>query len=307
MATAHSVEFVLPLLVAATSHSIEFMLALLVAGVIIGVVAVLGGIGGGVIFTPLMMGFTSVDSFIIRATGLIIAMMTGLVASRRFLGRGLANIRLVLFAAVPYAGFAVIGAKLADYMNDTMGEDGEAIIRVCLGVLVLGIATLLLFGGKRVQYPEVKKTDGLSERLGLSMSYYEESLERVVNYKVNRAPVGIFLFCGVGLVSGLFGLGAGWAMVPTLNLVMLIPLKVAAASSSVLISIGDTAAAWQYMKEGAIFPSFIVPCLLGIMLGAFIGAKIMIKVSAGFIRWIIIAVMFGSGFKLLVDGISRFS
>jgi len=252
-----------------------------------------------------MMGFTGVDSYIIRATGLVIAMATGLVASRRFLGRGLANIRIVLLAAVPYAGFAVIGALLAGYMKDTMGETGEAAIRLCLGVLVLGIALLLVFGGKRVQYPEVKNSDGLSERLGLAMSYYEESLDDVVNYKVNRAPIGVLLFCGVGLVSGLFGLGAGWAMVPTLNLVMLIPLKVAAASSSVLISIGDTAAAWQYMKDGAIFPPFIVPCLLGIMLGAFIGSRIMVRVSAGFIRYIIIAVMFGSGVKLLIDGITK--
>jgi len=274
------------------------------AGLVIGVVAVLGGIGGGVIFTPLMMGFTNVDSYIIRATGLVIAMATGLVAAKRFLGTGLANMKIVLLAAVPYAGFAVIGALMAGYMKDTMGESGEAVIRVCLGVLVLAIALLLIFGGKRVQYPEAKESDGLSERLGLSMSYYEESLEAVVHYKVNRTPVGVLLFCGVGFISGLFGLGAGWAMVPTLNLVMLIPLKVAAASSSVLISVGDTAAAWQYMRGGAIFPPFIVPCLLGIMVGAFIGARIMVKVSAGFIRYIIIAVMFGSGVKLLVDGIT---
>jgi uncharacterized membrane protein YfcA len=128
----------------------------------------------------------------------------------------------------------------------------------------------------------------------------------VVNYKVKRAPVGILLFCGVGLVSGLFGVGAGWAMVPVYNLVMLTPLKVAAASSKVLIALGDSGAIWPYMTSGGIFPLFVVPCMIGLVIGTIIGARIMLKVKAGFIRWLVIAVMFASGVKLIIDGLDRF-
>ena len=38
----------------------------------IALVAVIGGIGGGVLFTPFMLAFTPVDSLIVRATGLIL-------------------------------------------------------------------------------------------------------------------------------------------------------------------------------------------------------------------------------------------
>jgi len=151
----------------------------------------------------------------------------------------------------------------------------------------------------------VQKVDSFTERLRLAMAYWEESLGKVVDYRVSRAPVGILLFCGVGFISGVFGLGAGWAVVPGLNMIMLAPLKVAAASSSVLISVGDTAAVWQYIKGGAIFAPFVVPCLIGIMVGAFIGARIMVKAKAGFVRWIVIGVMFGSGIKLVIDGAIR--
>jgi len=285
--------------------SIEFFFILLGVSIIIGIVAVLGGVGGGVVFTPLMMGFTTIDSFIIRATGLLVAMAGSLVAARPFLNRGLANMRLLLLAAVPYAIFAVIGALLAGYVKETAGDTGEAIIRLSLGILVIGIAALILFGGRKVEYPEVKNVDGITERLALATSYYEQSLDKVVNYKVARAPVGILLFCFVGLVSGLFGLGAGWAMVPALNLVMLAPLKVAAASSKVLIGIGDTAAIWPYMLDGGIFVLFAVPCVIGLVIGTIIGAKIMLRIKAGFVRWLIIAIMFGSGVKLVLDGIDR--
>lgn len=285
--------------------AVEFFFVFLAISIVIGIIAVLGGVGGGVVFTPLMMGFTSIDSFIIRGTGLLVAMAGSLVAARPFLNRGLANMRLLLMAAVPYAIFAVIGAMLAGYVERTAGETGDAIIRLALGCLVIGIAGLILFGGRKVEYPDIKNVDSITQRLALATSYYEESLAKVVHYKVARAPVGILLFCFVGLISGLFGLGAGWAMVPALNLVMLAPLKVAAASSKVLIGIGDTAAIWPYIMDGAVFALFAVPCVIGLVIGTIIGAKIMLKIKAGFVRWLIIAVMFGAGVKLVMDGIDK--
>lgn len=284
-------------------NPVVFIGAFFVISVIIGIVAVLAGVGGGVIFTPVMMGFTNIDSFIIRATGLTVAMAGALVAARPFLRRGLANIKLILFTAVPYTVFAVIGALLAGYVKATMGEFGEGLIRTALGSLVIFIALIFIFAGKRIEYPEVKNVDSFTERLGLAMAYWEESLGRVVEYKVTRAWVGVLCFCGVGLISGLFGLGAGWAMVPVFNLVMLAPLKVSAASSKVLIGIGDTAAVWPYITAGGIIPVFTIPCVIGLILGTIIGAKIMLRVKAGFVRWLIIAIMFLSGIRLIQKGL----
>lgn len=285
-------------------NPVEFVLVFFVVCLIIGIIAPLGGVGGGVIFTPLMMGFTPINSFIIRATGLLVAMFGSLRLARPYLRRGVANMRLLLFAGVPYSISAVAGALLAGYIEARAGASGEGLIRLILGALVIAISALILFGGKRVEYPEVKKVDGLTSKLSLGMAYWEASLNKVMEYKVCRAPVGIFLFCGVGLVSGLFGMGAGWATVPVLNLVMLAPLKVAATSSSVLIGIGDTAAVWPYMMGGGIFPLLAVPCTLGMVVGATIGSRIMLKIKPGFVRWVIIAAMCGSGIKLLIDGLT---
>jgi uncharacterized membrane protein YfcA len=284
---------------------IAFVLVLLFVCLVIGIVAPLGGVGGGVIFTPLMMGFTPIDSFIIRATGLFIAMAGSLLMARPYLHRGVANIKLLFFAGVPYSVSAAAGALMAGYVEATAGESGEALIRLVLGILVISIALLVLFGGKRVEYPEIKKVDGFSRRLSMGMSYWEASLDKIVNYQITRAPVGILLFCGVGLISGLFGMGAGWATVPVFNLVMLVPLKVAATSSSVLIGIGDTAAVWPYLIKGGIFPLFAVPCVTGMVLGSSIGSRIMLKARPSFVRWVIIVAMFGSGIKLIIDGVSR--
>jgi uncharacterized membrane protein YfcA len=283
---------------------LHFALILLIVCIVIGIVAPLGGVGGGVIFTPLMMGFTPINSFIIRATGLLVAMFGSLRLSRPYLRRGVANIRLLLLAGVPYSISAVSGAMLAGFVQARAGESGEAIIRLALGLLVIGVSMMVLFGGKSIEYPEVKKVDGFTKKLSLGLSYWEASLNKIVKYEVRRAPVGILLFCGVGLVSGLFGMGAGWATVPVFNLVMLAPLKVAATSSSVLIGIGDTGAVWSYLKAGGIFPLVAIPCVIGMVVGATIGSQIMLKIRPSFVRWVIIVAMVGSGVKLIIDGLS---
>lgn len=287
-------------------NPIFFAIALFLVTLLIGIIAVLGGTGGGVLFTPIMMGFTPINSYIIRATGLFVALAGSLIAARPFLRKGLANIKLLLFAAVPYTIFAIIGALLAGYIQNTMGDTGNAMVSMALGCLVVLISLFIIVGGRKVEYPEVKKTDSLSERLALGGAYWEKSLSKVINYKIARAPVGILLFCLVGAMSGLFGLGAGWAMVPVLNLAMFAPLKIAAASSKVLIGIGDTGAIWPYLTNGGVFPIFLVPSLVGVVVGTAIGAKLMPFVKASLIRWIIIFVLFAAGGKLVFDGLRTF-
>ena len=283
-----------------------FAIALFLVTVVIGIIAVLGGTGGGVLFTPIMMGFTPINSYIVRATGLFVALAGSLIAARPFLRKGLANTKLLLFAAVPYAIFAIIGALLAGYIQETMGATGNAVVSLALGCLVVIIGLLIIIGGKKVEYPEIKKTDSLSERLALGGVYWEKSLSKVISYKIARAPVGILLFCLVGVISGLFGVGAGWAMVPVLNLAMFAPLKIAAASSKVIIGIGDSGAIWPYLMNGGVFPLFLIPSIVGVVVGTAVGAKLMPIVKASLIRWLVILVLFAAGGKLVYDGLRIF-
>ena len=281
-----------------------FFVLTLLGCTIIGILAPLSGVGGGVIFTPLFMGFTSIDSYIIRATGLLVAMAGALVAARPFLRKGIANMRLILTGAVPHALSAFTGALSASYIETALGAAGEAFIRGALGIIVIGIGCLFIFFGKRTEYPKVENSDSLTRKLDLPMRYWEASLGKVVDYKLTRASVGLILFCGVGLISGLFGLGAGWAAVPVFNMIMLAPLKVAATCSTTMISIGGTAAVWPYIRGGAMFPLFAVPSMTGLIVGALIGSRMMVRIKAGFVRWIVIVVMIGAGIRLISKAVT---
>jgi len=269
----------------------------------IALVAVIAGIGGGVIFTPIMLAFTPINSVIIRGTGLIVAMFSGLISTGPFMRSGLANLKLVILCACAYGMGAFAGAQGALVLAERMGTSGDAVVRMSLGVIVLFVGCYFIRGGTKIEWPEVKRVDRFTKWLKLAQPYYEESLGRVVEYKLTRAWGMIFAIIGVGLISGFFGMGGGWAAVPALNLIMGVPVKVASACSGVLLGVGDCVAVWPYLLAGAILPIFVAPWLVGQVLGGRAGAFLLIRVKAGFVRFLLIGVLFFSAFSLITRGL----
>ena len=270
----------------------------------IATIAVMAGIGGGVLFTPLMLAFTPVDSLIVRGTGLIVAMFSGLVSTGPFMKQGLANLRICIFCAAAYGVGAFTGAQGAIYVAKHLGATGEGLVRLALGVILASLAVYFVVGGKKIEWPEVKRVDGFTKWLKLSQPYYEQSLGKVVDYPLTRAAWVVAAIIGVGMLSGFFGLGAGWAIVPAQNLIMAVPLKVAAANSGVLLGMGDCVAVWPYLLMGAIIPLFAAPWLVGQVLGGLLGAQILIRIKAGFVRLILIGIMFFTSFGLVCKGLN---
>jgi len=276
----------------------SFLMSLVIA-----IVAVLGGVGGGVLYTPVMLGFTSVDSLLVRSTGLVVAMFSGLVSSGPFMRKGLADIRIVFYCAIPIIVGAMLGAQVAIGVAENMGEFGDAIVRLLLGIILVFIALMFILGGSQNEYPKPKPLDAISKRLNLKSSYYEESLGKNVYYQAARTIQGGILFLLVGFTGGFFGLGGGWAVVPVLNLVMAVPLKVSAASSGVLLAMGNAAAIWPYIVKGALIAVFAAPWMIGQVIGGILGAHILAKIKAGFVRNILIVLLILTSIKLIARGI----
>jgi hypothetical protein len=67
---------------------------------------------------------------------------------------------------------------------------------------------------------------------------------------------------------------------------------------------GDCIAVWPYLLMGAIIPLFAAPWLVGQVLGGLLGALILIRVKAGFVRYLLIGFMFFACFGLLTKGLN---
>ncbi|MGB9436531.1 MAG: sulfite exporter TauE/SafE family protein [Desulfobacterales bacterium] len=273
-------------------------IVLFVFCLVLGIVAVLAGVGGGVLYVPLVSGFFPFHIDFVRGVGLMVALAGALAAGPGLLRRNLANLRLALPVALIASFFSILGAMLGLYLS-ALDPD---IIQICLGVTIVGIAILLLVS-KNTEKPVVNKQDAIGLALGLGGAYWDDGARESVEWKTHRTLLGLFMFILVGLLAGMFGLGAGWANVPVLNLLMGVPLKVSVATSKFLLSITDTSAAWIYLNRGCVIPLIGVPSIVGLMLGSLIGVKILAVAKPKMIRYMVIVVLFFAGLKAIDKGL----
>ena len=281
---------------AAGDHAWWFWpLVLFVVTFVLGIFAVLGGVGGGVLYVPIISGFFPFHLDFVRGAGLLVALSGALAAGPGLLKSGLASLRLAIPVALIASTCAIAGAMIGLALP-------TYIVQIFLGLTIMGICVLMLTA-KKAEYPDVPQSDKLSSVLRIYGVYYEDSSGKEVDWKVHRTPLGLVLFIGIGLMAGLFGLGAGWANVPVLNLVMGAPLKISVATSKFLLSITDTSAAWIYLNKGCVIPMMVVPSLVGIMLGSFVGVRLLKIAKPTFIRWMVIVILAFAGIKAFLKGI----
>jgi hypothetical protein len=269
-------------------------IALFAVTFLLGIVAVLGGIGGGVLFVPIVSGFFPFHLDFVRGAGLLIALSGALAAGPALLRGGLAHLRLAMPLALVGSITSVLGAMAGFALP-------VAAVQTALGALILSIAALM-WRVQRAERPLVDEPDVLGAALGMRGVFHDLATGEDVAWRVHRTPAGLVLFAGIGFMAGMFGLGAGWANVPVLNLVMGAPLKVAVGTSGFVLSVIDTAAAWVYINRGAFLPLLVVPSILGVMLGARIGGRLLRTARAATVRKIVIVLLLVAGTRALTRG-----
>lgn len=271
-------------------------LILFVVTFLLGIVAVLGGVGGGVLFVPIIGGFFPFHIDFVRGAGLLVALAGALAAGPGLLKKGMADLRLAIPIAVIASACAIVGAMIGLALP-------AKVVNIALGGTILGIVAIMLIA-KKSEYPEVKQADNLSTALRITGVYHEVSSGQDINWKIHRTPQGLATFIIIGVMAGMFGLGAGWANVPVLNLMMGAPLKVSVATSKFLLSITDTSAAWIYVNNGAVLPMMVVPSIIGIMLGSIVGVQILARTKPAAIRYIVIVLLLFAGSRALLKGLA---
>ncbi len=270
-------------------------LILFIVTFFMGIVAVLGGVGGGVLFVPIIGGFFPFHIDFVRGAGLLVALAGALAAGPGLLKKGMADLRLAIPVAVIASSCAIVGAMIGLALP-------AKTVNIALGGTILGIVGIMLLA-KKSEYPDVPKADNLSTVLRITGVYHEISTGQDINWKIHRTPQGLATFIIIGIMAGMFGLGAGWANVPVLNLMMGAPLKVSVATSKFLLSITDTSAAWIYVNNGAVLPMMVVPSIIGIMLGSIVGVRILTRTKPAAVRYIVIAMLLFAGSRAMLKGL----
>ena len=143
-------------------------LILLLVTFLMGIVAVLGGVGGGVLFVPIISGFFPFHLDFVRGTGLLVALSGALAAGPGLLKSNLAILRLAMPVALIASTMAIVGAMVGLALP-------THIIQLSLGGTILAIVVIMLSASKS-ELPHVEQADSLSTALRITGIYHEPSL-----------------------------------------------------------------------------------------------------------------------------------
>ena len=124
-------------------------------------------------------------------------------------------------------------------------------------------------------------------------------------YRVRRLGYGIVGSVGAGVASRrCSGSAAGSIKVPVMHVVMGVPLRVATATSNLMIGITASASAIIYLLRGGIDPYAAAPTAIGVFIGASIGSRIAHRIDLRILRGLFVAILLYTAWQMLQRAIA---
>jgi uncharacterized protein len=262
-------------------------------GVAAGAFGSLLGLGGGVLIVPLL---TLVFGLPLReavGVSLICVIMTSSAAAGVYLERHVANLRLGMTLELFTAIGALVGGSIAFLLSDRL-------LSVLFAVLLVYVAVTMARGGRAEDDGEPPPE--LSPAGDAEAMADPGALDRLsgTGYRVRNLGLGVVGATGAGVTSALLGIGGGTIKVPLMHLAMGVPLRVATATSNMMIGITAAASAVIYIIHGGIDPYVAGPTAIGVFLGATAGSRLSHRVDVRYLRLLFVVVLLYTALQLLL-------
>lgn len=273
--------------------TIELTTLLLLCSVFAGLVGALTGLGGGVVLVPLLVIGFGIDIRYAVGASLISVIATSSGAAAAYVKEGFSNLRVGMFLEIATSLGAIAGALVA-------GITSAPAIAILFGLVLLHSAYLSLRALH--ERPGRDTPDKLATWLRLDSTY--PTLEGSKAYHVQHVPAGFALMFGAGVLSGLLGIGSGAVKVLAMDRVMRLPFKVSTTTSNFMIGVTAAASAGVYLSRGYIDPGLAMPVMLGVLLGALAGTRILVRTRTPPLRVLFAVVISFLAVQMLYKGLT---
>ena len=261
---------------------------LIVLGLCSGIFGALFGLGGGVIFVPILMlvfGLEPTEAVAISLIG-IIAGSVG--ASTVLVDKGLSNVRLGLLLEITTCIGAIAGAIIATYLDSWI-------------LMVLFSAIIVYSGIRMIVNPERTVEPATGEDTPLTFRYRDESVGKDIRYEIQNVRSGMGLCTIAGALSSMTGVGGGAVKVPLMNIHMHVPMKAASSTSSYMIGITAFSGAITYFFAGEVILSYAACVAIGAFVGSLAGASLARRIPSKHLRKYFSVVLFAMAVLVLLQ------
>ena len=272
-----------------------FLIAVFLTSLAAGGAGAVLGLGGGILLVPILNIFFGVGMHYAMGASIVSVIATSCGAAAAYLGSGLVNLRLGLFLATATTAGAITGAYLTDAVPIRA-------LQVILG-LTLAYSSLAMFRRIKVELPGELPPNRLAQRLDLGGTYYDAALNQHVAYGATAVGRGYVVMYGSGILSGLLGIGSGAFNVLALDQFMQLPMKISTATSNFMIGVTAAASTSVYFARGDVHPLLAAPVAVGVLVGASLGTRLMVRMRTTTIRKVFLPVLVYLAFSMLYRGL----
>lgn len=253
-------------------------------GLVAGLLGSTLGVGGGILIVPMLTLALHLPIQIAIGSSLVAIVATSCTAASVYTKNRLTNVKLGLLLETATAPGAIVGGLVVALL-------ASSLLNALFGVILIYVAYTMLVRqspiaeGNPVEGNSAKSDDApANSSQWLSNSYYDRSLSKLVTYKVSHIPQGLGAGFFSGALSSLLGIGGGVVQVPILNMVMGLPMKPTIATSTFMIAITATVGALIHYYHGHVYPIIVAPLIVGVFLGARLGAELAQKIRGTLLR-----------------------
>ena len=228
----------------------------------VGIISSALGVGGGFITTPslIILGIGEVFAIGTVLFMIIFTALSSTIAYSR--QKGLTEYRTGLLVATT----TIIGSISGSIASSILAVEDPQLFRIVFAVCLFPIAIKMIF------YPkERKKVNAITEEI--------EHDEIIFLGFEKRELLSTLFGLVAGFSSGLLGIGGGVVMVPILVTVGKMPMHKAVATSMFIMIFTSIAGAGVKLTNGQVHPDLAFFLIIGIIIGAQVGARLVKRVN----------------------------
>ncbi len=228
----------------------------------VGILSSALGVGGGFITTPSLI-ILGIDEAYAVGTALFMIIFTALSSTFAYSRQpGLIEFRSGLLIATT----TIIGSISGSITSSVLAVEDPQLFRIVFAVCLIPIAI------KMILYPKERKKGSSAEE--------EIEHDDVIWYGYEKREIySTVLGLIAGFSSGLLGIGGGVVMVPILVTIGKMPMHKAVATSMFIMIFTSIAGAGVKFTQGQTHPDLALFLIIGIVLGAQVGARLVKRVN----------------------------
>jgi uncharacterized membrane protein YfcA len=267
---------------------------LFLVSIVAGFIGAMSGMGGGIILIPVLTLF-GMDIKYAIAVSIVSVIATSSGSASAYVRDRITNLKAGMFLEM----FTIVGALVGAGITLV---SGRRILFILFGVVLLS-SWVVLFRQRNEGWRQTPHQDVFSRWLELEGSYYDRSVRQTIVYQGARAYLGGPMMFGAGLIAGLLGIGAGALKVLIIDLAMGLPPKVSTTTSNLIIGVTALAGTSVYLAAGMIDPGLVGPVILGVVSGASMGTRLLLRLTNQAVRRIFLGVLLVLGVEMILRGI----